>query len=86
MRHFSCCKDFLTDFLTSIRTSRAFVSVFVSHNRFRDLLWLQSHCPLLQKWKDLGPRFWPRFSWRIPALHGKPVPFPAEWSASLTNL
>ncbi|GFU31647.1 hypothetical protein NPIL_252041 [Nephila pilipes] len=29
--------------------------------RFRDLLWLQSHCPLLQKWKDLGPRFWPRF-------------------------
>ncbi|KAF8764212.1 Noggin-2 like protein [Argiope bruennichi] len=29
--------------------------------RFRDLLWLQSYCPLLQKWKDLGPRFWPRF-------------------------
>ncbi|KAG8197162.1 hypothetical protein JTE90_011322 [Oedothorax gibbosus] len=29
--------------------------------RFRDLLWLQSHCPLLQKWKDLGPRFWPRW-------------------------
>ncbi|XP_054711400.1 noggin-like [Uloborus diversus] len=29
--------------------------------RFRDLLWLQSHCPLLQKWKDMGPRFWPRW-------------------------
>ncbi|XP_015912765.1 noggin-like [Parasteatoda tepidariorum] len=29
--------------------------------RFRDLIWLQSHCPLLQKWRDLGPRFWPRW-------------------------
>lgn len=29
--------------------------------RFRDLLWLQSHCPLLQKWRDLGTRFWPRW-------------------------
>lgn len=24
-------------------------------------LWTYSHCPVVYKWKDLGPRFWPRW-------------------------
>ncbi|KFM59249.1 Noggin-2, partial [Stegodyphus mimosarum] len=42
--------------MTSVNFSMSFLP-----SRFRDLLWLHSHCPLLQKWKDLGPRFWPRW-------------------------